>query len=150
MKDCATSSQHGKHMKISNQDVGRSGEFLVMSRLSALGYYVVHSDSYSDDVWIKLPDGKLYTIQVKTVTEHKKRGVRSGQKYTFVCKSSAADFFALVALDRERILFKTHHQFSTQTLRIHRDKFTEQAEYDSLLFCLDHVADAGAGNANIP
>lgn len=137
-------------MKISNQDVGRAGEFLVMSRLSALGYYVVHSDSYSDDVWIKLPDGKLYTIQVKTVTEHKKRGAASGHKYTFTCKASGADFFALVALDKERILFMTHQQFSAQTLRIHHYKFTEQAEYDSLLFCLDHVADAGAGNANIP
>lgn len=137
-------------MKISKQDVGRAGEFLVMSHLSALGYYVVHSDSYSDDVWIKLPDGKLYTIQVKTVTEHKRRGPASGHKYTFTCKASDADFFALVALDRERILFVTHQQFSTQTLRLPQYKFTEQAEYDSLLLCLDHVADAGAGNANIP
>jgi hypothetical protein len=101
-------------------------------------------------VWIKLPDGKLYTIQVKTVTEHKKRGPSSGHKYTFICKASAADFFALVALDQERIIYKTHQQFPHQTLRIHCNKFTEQAEHDSLLFCLDHVADAGAGNANIP
>ena len=137
-------------MDISNNDVGRAGEFLVMSRLSALGYYVVHSDSYSDDVWIKLPDGKLYTIQVKTTAEHKKRGPASGHKYTFTCKASGADFFALVALDKERILFKTHQQFSAKTLRIHHYKFTERAEYDSLLFCLDHVADAGAGDTNIP
>jgi hypothetical protein len=137
-------------MQISKQDIGRAGEFLVMSRLSGLGYYVVHSDSYSDDIWIKMPDGKLYTIQVKTVTEHKKRGVASGHKYTFICKSSAADFFALVALDQERIIYKTHQQFSTQTLRIHHQKFTREAEHDSLLFCLDHVADAGAGDANIP
>jgi hypothetical protein len=136
-------------MDISNIDVGRAGEFLVMSRLSALGYYVVHSDSYSDDVWIKLPDGKLYTIQVKTVTEHKKRGVRSGQKYTFVCKSSAADFFALVALDQERIIYKTHQQFSTQTLRVHREKFTREAEHDSLLFCLDQVSDVTTTNTDV-
>jgi hypothetical protein len=128
-------------MKISNQDVGRSGEFLVMSRLSALGYYVVHSDSYSDDIWIKLPDGKLYTIQVKTVTDYKRRGPVSGHKYAFVCKASGADFFALVALDQERIIYATHQQFPHQTLRIHRNKFTEQAEHDSLLFCLDQVTD---------
>ena len=136
-------------MDISRNDVGRAGEFLVMSRLSALGYYVVHSDSYSDDVWIKLPDGKLYTIQVKTTTEYRKRGAASGHKYTFTCKASGADFFALVALDKERILFKTHQQFSAKTMRIHHYKFTERAEYDSLLFCLDQVADVTTADADV-
>ena len=136
-------------MSVSRSDVGRSGEFLVMSRLSALGYYTVHSDSYSDDVWVKLPDGKLYTIQVKTATEHKSRGARSGHKYSYTCISSNADFFALVALDKERILFKTHQQFPHKTLRIHRDKFTEQAERDSLLFCLDQVADVTSTDPDV-
>ena len=99
-------------MKKSHLDVGRAGEFLVMSRLSALGYYAVHSDSYSDDIWVKLPDGSLRTIQVKTVSEYKKRGPISGQKYMFCCKGTSADFYALVALDLERILYYTLQQFS--------------------------------------
>ena len=136
-------------MKKSHLDVGRAGEFLVMSRLSALGYYAVHSDSYSDDIWVKLPDGSLRTIQVKTVSECKKRGPISGHKYMFCCKGTNADFYALVALDQERILYYTLQQFSTKTLRIHRQKFTEQAEHDSLLFCLDQVADVATTDANI-
>ena len=127
-------------MKKSHLDVGRAGEFLVMSRLSLLGYYAVHSDSYSDDIWIKLPDGSLLTIQVKTVSEHKRRGPINGHKYMFCCKGTSADFYALVALDKQRILYYTLQQFRTKTLRIHCDKFTEQAEHDSLLFCLSQVA----------
>ena len=127
-------------MKKSHLDIGRAGEFLVMSRLSLLGYYAVHSDSYSDDIWIKLPDGSLLTIQVKTVSEHKRRGPISRHKYMFCCKGTSADFYALVALDKQRILYYTLQQFRTKTLRIHCDKFTEQAEHDSLLFCLSQVA----------
>jgi len=37
-------------------------------------------------------------------------------------------------------LYYTLQQFSAKTLRIHRQKFTEQAEHDSLLFCLDVLA----------
>jgi hypothetical protein len=59
----------------------------------------------------------------------------------FCCKGTNADFYALVALDQERILYYTLQQFSAKTLRIHRQKFTEQAEHDSLLFCLDVLAD---------
>ena len=136
-------------MKKSHLDTGRAGEFLVMSRLSALGYYAVHSDSYSDDIWVKLQDGSLRTIQVKTVSEYKRRGPISGQKYMFCCKGTSADFYALVALDQERILYYTLQQFSTKTLRINRQKFNEQAEHDSLLFCLDQVADVAARNPNI-
>lgn len=136
-------------MKPTSSDIGRAGEFLVMARLSELGYYCVHSDSYSDDIWAKDGEGRMFTIQVKTVTEHKRRGPRSAQKYEFTCKGTSADFYALVALDRQRILYQTLQQFSKKTLRLPYCKFTEQAEHDSLLFCLDQIADVTTRNPDI-
>lgn len=136
-------------MKPTRSDIGRAGEFLVMSRLSELGYYCVHSDSYSDDVWVKDGKGAMFTIQVKTTTERQRRGSHSAQKYTFTCKGTSADFYALVALDRQRIIYQTLQQFSQKTLRLPYYKFTEQAEHDSLLFCLDQIADVATRNPDI-
>lgn len=136
-------------MKPTRSDIGRAGEFLVMSRLSELGYYCVHSDSYSDDVWVKDGKGNMFTIQVKTVTEYKRRGPHSAHRYTFCCNGTNADFYALVALDRQRILYQTLQQFSKKTLRLPYYKFTEQAEHDSLLFCLDQIADVTARDPDV-
>jgi hypothetical protein len=137
-------------MRITNTDIGRAGEFLVMSRLQARGYYCVHSDSYSDDIWMKLDDGSIRTIQVKTATASKKRSKNSAPKYQFLyAKNTIADFYALVALDVERVLFLTKQQFHQKTISINSDKFKEQAEHDSLLFCLDQTSDVGSRHPNV-
>lgn len=121
-------------------DIGRAGEFLVMSRLSLLGLYCVHSDSYADDVWIKDKGGKIFTLQVKACREAKKRGIRSKASYYFRSYGSGADMYAFVALDTGAILYRTRSQVTTEGIRIRADKFTEQAEQDSLLFCLDKIS----------
>lgn len=126
-------------MDQSRHSIGRSGEFLVMARLSVLGYYCVHSDSYSDDIWVKLPDGSLRTIQVKTVTYSTKRRSDGLERYMFTSKGTDADFYALVALDIERILFRTVQQFKNKTIRIPVTEFTEHAERKSFHMCLKSV-----------
>ena len=126
-------------MNHSRHSIGRSGEFLVMARLSVLGYYCVHSDSYSDDVWIKLPDGSLRTIQVKTVTYSTKRRSDGLDQYMFTSRGTDADFYALVALDIERILFRTVRQFKNKTIRVPVASFSEHAERKSLHTCLKSI-----------
>lgn len=121
-------------------DIGRAGEFLVMSRLSLLGLYCVHSDSYSDDVWVKDHNGKIFTLQVKACRKGKVRGLKKQASYYFTCHGSNADMYALVALDIGVVLYRMRDQVKTRGTRISADKFTEQAEHDSLLFCLDQVA----------
>ena len=48
--------------------------------------------------------------------------------------------YAFVALDTGLILYRTRSQVTTGGIRISAEKFTEQAEQDSLLFCLDQIS----------
>lgn len=123
-------------LSFNKSDTGRAGEFLVMSRLSAIGLYCVHSDSYSDDIWVKLPDSSIFTVQVRA-TSRKARA----NEYGFKVPDCNADAFAFVALDIERILFMLPADTDKKFMRVKAVEMTEQAELCSLL----HVLDKGFG-----
>lgn len=115
-----------------------------MSRLSAIGLYCVHSDSYSDDVWLKLPDGSICTIQVKTATYDNRRYSRG-----FHTSGSDADLYAFVDLKLERIIYRLGRSVAQKYCRIKQDQFTPEEELSSLLHCLDKAFNITPPDANI-
>ena len=123
-------------LSFSRGDTGRAGEFLVMSRLSAIGLYCVHSDSYSDDIWVKLPDSSIFTMQVRA-TSRKARP----SSYGFKVPDCNAHVLAFGALDIERVLFMLPRDTDKKFMRVKAVEMTEQAELCSLL----HVLDKGFG-----
>lgn len=115
-----------------------------MARLSAVGLYCVHSDSYSDDVWVKLPDGSICTMQVKTATPHD-----TLPSYAFKMRPSVADIYAFVALDLERVFYMSGADVDCTFKRINRDHFTEANELASMLHVLDKSFDITPADADV-
>lgn len=101
-----------------------------MARLQMSGVYCVHSDSYDDDIWIKLSDGTIRTVQIKGSTKPVKVGRRT--VYHFLTRPSSADLFAFVALDVGFILLKPASDITTSTRRIDAHDFTKEMQDASI------------------
>ena len=115
----------------SSTDIGRAAEFLVMARLQMSGIYCVHSDSYDDDIWIKLSDGSIRTVQIKGATKPYVRNRRT--VYHFLVRPSSADLFAFVAMDVGVMLLKSASEVTVSTRRLDAHDFTKENEEQSIL-----------------
>lgn len=102
-----------------------------MSRLQMSGIYCVHSDSYDDDIWIKLSDGSIRTVQIKGASKPYVRNRRT--VYHFLVRPSSADLFAFVAMDVGLILLKPAKDVTASTRRIDAHEFTNENEDKSIL-----------------
>lgn len=114
--------------------IGRSGEFFVMSQLELWGYYCIHSSSHDDDIWIKLPDDRIITVQVKTASE-RRRGRPSYQFQIGARSVRRADIYAFYAMDKGLILFTASDSEIVQKVSssIKGEEFTEEAQASSLI-----------------
>jgi hypothetical protein len=119
---------------ISPNSVGRTGEFLVMSKLEYAGSHCVHSDATGDDIWVRLDDGNIRRVQVKSAHLIVPRG-RKKAIYKFMTPKAAErpDFYAFVAIEPQAILFRADVMVKSVTTRIYPDEFTEAAERETML-----------------
>jgi hypothetical protein len=101
-----------------------------MARLQMSGVYCVHSDSYDDDIWIKLSDGTIRTVQIKGATKPYVRGRRT--VYHFLVRPTSADLFAFVAMDVGLILLKPTKDVTASTKRIDAHDFTQESQDASI------------------
>lgn len=90
-------------MDISNQSVGRAGEFQAATIFELHGIVSTHVDIHGVDLWVETPSGRRVTVQVKAAMgpvrdEPRRRNVR----YAFCRKRpnvDPADVYCFVALD---------------------------------------------------
>jgi hypothetical protein len=79
-----------------NNNVGRAGEFLALSRLSFAGISCILVQHEIDDAYLKTPSGKLLTLQVKTAS--RKSGNLTQYRWnTQPVRDKKSDVYALVA-----------------------------------------------------
>lgn len=80
--------------------IGRLGELLTMYHLERHGIDCVLVDREYADIWIRLPDGSIWSVQVKTTRRPPDEGDKHGPRYRFRIEDRAnVDLFSLVALD---------------------------------------------------
>ena len=111
--------------------IGRVGEFFVAYVLERHGVECHHVDRFGMDLWCRLPDERLVTVEVKTCTGTRRSGPRR-PAYLFTTNSRTADWYAFVALDIERVLFVPMHEVTAMTLRIKPHNFTAEGCVESV------------------
>ena len=124
--------------------IGRVGEFFVAYVLERHGVECHHVDRFGMDLWCRLPNEQLVTIEVKTCTNSHRRGNRR-PAYLFTTNSRTADWYAFVALDIERVLFVPMHEVTAMTLRIKPHNFTAEGCVESVERFLGKKTPAEAG-----
>lgn len=85
-----------------NNNVGRAGEFLALSRLSFAGISCILVQHEIDDAYLKTPSGKLLTLQVKTASR-KSGNLKQYRWNTQPVRDRKSDVYALVAYDIKKI-----------------------------------------------
>ena len=119
--------------------VGRAGEFFAAYVLEYyFGITVHHVDVAQDDLWVRLPDNRICTVQVKTATETKPSN--NSRSYAFSLGTSGADFYCFVAVDRQLALFSLPLKKSAVKKRIRPRDFTHAGMISSVEHCLNITA----------
>ena len=91
------------------EQTGRAGEFLAAYILESNGVECHRVDRRGDDLWCKLPNGRLVTVQVKTAgkasipRKGEAKASRSSYYRYHTGTLCGADWYIFVALDLELI-----------------------------------------------
>lgn len=112
--------------------IGRAGEFFVSYYLT-LNYFIecVMVDRQDDDIWIKTPNRRIRTLQVKTST--KPFGTFKGLRYRFTTRTGhGADFFAFLALDRKCFLIMPSDLVNHKSTTLAASKFNKVQMHRSI------------------
>ena len=96
------------------------------------------------DLWCRLPNERLVTVEVKTSTGARRRGGHR-PAYFFSTNSRNADWYAFVALDIERVLFVPMNEVTAVTLRFKPYDFIEERCVESVERFLEKKTPAEAG-----
>ena len=89
-------------MELSNQAIGRAGEFQAASVFELHGVVTTHVDVSGVDLWCETPSGRRVTVQVKTTRGPKSYKSTRRPRYTFQVHNigpGGADVYCFVALD---------------------------------------------------
>ena len=104
-----TESSLGMTTQAEKEQTGRAGEFLAAYILENSGVECHRVDRRGDDLWCKLPNGKLVTVQVKTAAKAlvPKKGRPEAKRSSYYRYHTGtlcnADWYIFVALDLELI-----------------------------------------------
>ena len=92
-----------------------------------------HVDVQQDDLWVRLPDNRICTVQVKTATAtaHGKNTM----SYAYSLGTSGADVYCFVAADIQLALFKMPPKKSAVKKRICPRVFTHAGMISSVENC---------------
>lgn len=120
-------------MELSNQAIGRAGEFCAACQFELHGVVTTHVDVYGVDLWCETPSGRRVTVQVKAtkglaaVAEDSHRAPR----YYFQIRGKnkrVADVYCFVALDTGLLrLLSAAELPNTQTRPYPSSHFTKEA-----------------------
>lgn len=101
---------------------GRAGEFYAAFILETLGIECHHVDREGADLWCKLPNDTLFTVQVKTA-QKQTTSRKKYQNYRYNLKKSNFDYYCFVALDIKKIRILPRSKFPTQKSTAFKKEF---------------------------
>ncbi len=111
----------------SQHDTGRAGEFLASYILETFGIEVHHVSRDGADLWCKISDSRIVTIDVKAASKISESNRRSARYrfFTPTQKTVSADYYAFVALDRQLMIVTPTPSVKSQTTSIATFEFNE-------------------------
>jgi len=90
-------------LDLSNQAIGRAGEFQAAALFELHGIVTTHVDIHGVDLWVETPSGRRVTVQVKTTLQpYMYPNESRNPRYNFQLRlrdNTLAEVYCLVALD---------------------------------------------------
>lgn len=113
-----------------NNNIGRAGEFLALSKLAFVGISCTLVQHDIDDAYIKTPSGKLLTLQIKTANT--KSGNRNQYRWhtSSVEGKKKSDIYALVAYEINKVYWVRGDDkiIKKTSTRLHPEAFGNENE----------------------
>jgi hypothetical protein len=116
------------------EQTGRAGEFLAAYILESNGVECHRVDRRGDDLWCKLPSGKLVTVQVKAAANAKipKLGKPNAPRSAYYRYHTgtlcSAEWYIFVALDVELIRLMPADEVNASSVNLPPHAFNAQAQ----------------------
>ena len=116
------------------EQTGRAGEFLAAYILESNGVECHRVDRRGDDLWCKLPNGRLVTVQVKAAANAKipKLGKPNAPRSAYYRYHTAticeAEWYIFVALDIELIRMMPASEVNAHSVNLPPHAFNAQAQ----------------------
>jgi hypothetical protein len=120
-------------LELSNQAIGRAGEFCAASIFELHGIVTTHVDVYGVDLWCETPSGRRVTVQVKATMGRGTVYLNDNRtpRYYFQVRGQnkrVADVYCFVALDLGLLRLVSAAELSQSQTRAYRSSdFTEAA-----------------------
>jgi hypothetical protein len=120
------------------EQTGRAGEFLAAYILESNNIECHRVDRRGSDLWAKLPNGKLVTVQVKTAAKAsipRKGGPKSGRKSYYRYHTGTlcnADWYIFVALDLELIRLMPASEVAGSSVNLSPHSFNANAQANDI------------------
>ena len=143
-----TEGQLGMNIQAQKEQTGRAGEFLAAYILESRGIECHRVDRRGDDLWCKLPDGKLVTVQVKTAakaTVPRENDKKSGRKSYYRYHTGTlcgADWYIFVALDIEMIRLMPASEVTRVGVNLSPHSFNANAQANDIAALLGQALSA--------
>lgn len=120
------------------EQIGRAGEFLAAYILESNAAECHRVDRRGSDLWVKLPNGKLVTVQVKTATKAlvPKKGKPEAKRSSYYRYHTGtlcnADWYIFVALDLELIRLMPASEVTTKGMNLSPHMFNANAQANDI------------------
>jgi hypothetical protein len=120
------------------EQTGRAGEFLAAYILESNNIECHRVDRRGSDLWAKLPNGKLVTVQVKTAAKAsipRKGGPKSGRKSYYRYHTGTlcnADWYIFVALDLELMRLMPASEVTGSSANLSPHSFNANAQANDI------------------
>ena len=114
-------------MELSNQAIGRAGEFQAAAIFERHGVVTTHVDVHGVDLWCETPTGRRVTIQVKASQRAALDSHHATPRYHFNLREAAnADVYCFVALDLSLLRLRSLGELpDSKGIRLGVSQFTE-------------------------
>ena len=143
-----TESSLGMTTQAEKEQTGRAGEFLAAYILESNGVECHRVDRRGDDLWCKLPDGRLVTVQVKTAAKAlvPKKGRPEAKRSSYYRYHTAtlcnADWYIFVALDLELIRLMPASEVNNSGANLSPHSFNANAQANDIAAFLSQASSA--------
>ena len=133
-----TESSLGMTTQAEKEQTGRAGEFLAAYILESNGVECHRVDRRGDDLWCKLPNGRLVTVQVKTAAKAlvPKKGNPEAKRSSYYRYHTGtlcnADWYIFVALDLELIRLMPASEVTTKGMNLSPHSFNANAQANDI------------------
>lgn len=121
--------------RLNPTSVGRIGEYLTAFYLESLGIDCTIVDRRGTDIYCRMPDGHMFTLEVKSSQKHqnKKRAEADSDFYAFHVSNKAAKWYAFVDLNSRLVLFRHRGELpKSGRVNIRVQDFTVEAMQEGL------------------